>query len=37
MAMIVRAKAMVSEKKSMAMTEMAQMDMMAPRVVACLL
>ena len=34
MAMMVRAKAIVSEKKSTAMTVMAQMDMMAPRVVA---
>ncbi len=33
-AMMVRAKAIVSEKKSTAMTVMAQMDMMAPRVVA---
>ena len=32
--MLVRAKAIVSEKKRMAMTVMAQMDMMAPREVA---
>lgn len=33
--MSVRAKASVSEKKRMAMTEMAQIDMKAPRDVAC--